>query len=57
MLAVVQNPDAARLMGINVPVAICAAYALSALFAVVATARMAAKNRASRAIPAALILF
>ena len=29
MLAVVQNPDAARLMGINVPVAICAAYALS----------------------------
>ncbi len=33
MLAVVQNPDAARLMGINVPVAICAAYALSALFA------------------------
>src|SRR5258705_4397322 len=33
MFAVVQNPDAARLMGINVPVAICAAYALSALFA------------------------
>jgi len=33
MLAVVQNPDAARLMGINVPVVICAAYALSALFA------------------------
>ena len=33
MLAVVQNPDAARLMGINVPVVICAAYAVSALFA------------------------
>ena len=33
MLAVVQNPDAARLMGINVPVVICAAYALSAAFA------------------------
>jgi branched-chain amino acid transport system permease protein len=33
MLAVVQNPDAARLMGINVPVVICAAYALSSLFA------------------------
>jgi branched-chain amino acid transport system permease protein len=33
MLAVVQNPDAARLMGINVPRVICAAYALSALFA------------------------
>ena len=33
MLAVVQNPDAARLMGINVPVAICAAYAMSTLFA------------------------
>jgi branched-chain amino acid transport system permease protein len=36
MLAVVQNPDAARLMGINVPVAICAAYALSAALAGVA---------------------
>lgn len=33
MLAVVQNPDAARLMGINVPVAICAAYALSTALA------------------------
>ena len=33
MLAVVQNPEAARLMGINVPVAICAAYALSTVFA------------------------
>jgi branched-chain amino acid transport system permease protein len=33
MLAVVQNPDAARLMGINVPVAIAAAYALSTAFA------------------------
>jgi branched-chain amino acid transport system permease protein len=33
MLAVVQNPDAARLMGINVPLAIAAAYALSTLFA------------------------
>jgi len=33
MLAVVQNPDAARLMGINVPVVICAAYALSTAFA------------------------
>jgi branched-chain amino acid transport system permease protein len=33
MLAVVQNPDAARLMGINVPVAILAAYALSTAFA------------------------
>ncbi|HUQ75149.1 MAG TPA: branched-chain amino acid ABC transporter permease, partial [Burkholderiales bacterium] len=33
MLAVVQNPDAARLMGINVPVAIMAAYALSTVFA------------------------
>ena len=29
MLAVVQNPEAARLMGINVPVAVCAAFALS----------------------------
>ncbi len=36
MLAVVQNPEAARLMGINVPVAICAAYALSAALAGVA---------------------
>jgi len=33
MLAVVQNPDAARLMGINVPVAICAAFALSTALA------------------------
>ncbi|HZO04097.1 MAG TPA: branched-chain amino acid ABC transporter permease [Burkholderiales bacterium] len=33
MLAVVQNPDAARLMGINVPLAISAAYAVSTLFA------------------------
>jgi branched-chain amino acid transport system permease protein len=33
MLAVVQNPDAARLMGINVPLAILAAYAVSTLFA------------------------
>jgi len=33
MLAVVQNPDAARLMGINVPAAISAAYAASTLFA------------------------
>ena len=33
MLAVVQNPDAARLMGINVPVVICGAFALSAVFA------------------------
>jgi branched-chain amino acid transport system permease protein len=33
MLAVVQNPDAARLMGINVTLAIVAAYALSTLFA------------------------
>jgi branched-chain amino acid transport system permease protein len=33
MLAVVQNPDAARLMGINVPVAISAAFALSAVLA------------------------
>jgi branched-chain amino acid transport system permease protein len=33
MLAVVQNPDAARLMGINVPVAISAAFALSTAFA------------------------
>jgi branched-chain amino acid transport system permease protein len=33
MLAVVQNTDAARLMGINVPLAIMAAYALSTAFA------------------------
>ena len=33
MLAVVQNPDAARLMGINVPFAISAAYAASTVFA------------------------
>ena len=33
MLAVVQNPDAARLMGINVPLAILGAYALSTAFA------------------------
>ena len=33
MLAVAQNPDAARLMGINVPLAICAAYAASTVFA------------------------
>jgi branched-chain amino acid transport system permease protein len=33
MLAVVQNPDAARLMGINVQAAILSAYALSTLFA------------------------
>ena len=32
-LAVVQNPDAARLMGINVPVAISAAFALSTVLA------------------------
>jgi branched-chain amino acid transport system permease protein len=36
MLAVVQNPDAARLMGINVPLVICAAYAVSTLLAGVA---------------------
>jgi branched-chain amino acid transport system permease protein len=36
MLAVVQNPGAARLMGINVPRAIAAAYALSTVFAGVA---------------------
>jgi len=36
MLAVVQNPEAARLMGINVPVAVCAAFALSAALAGVA---------------------
>jgi len=33
MLAVVQNPDAARLMGINVPRVISGAFALSTLFA------------------------
>jgi branched-chain amino acid transport system permease protein len=33
MLAVVQNADAARLMGINVPLAISSAYAVSTLFA------------------------
>ena len=33
MLAVVQNPEAARLMGINVPLAISLAYAASTLFA------------------------
>jgi len=33
MLAVVQNPDAARLMGINVPLAVSLAYAASTLFA------------------------
>jgi branched-chain amino acid transport system permease protein len=33
MLAVVQNPEAARLMGINVPVVICAAFALSTALA------------------------
>jgi branched-chain amino acid transport system permease protein len=36
MLAVVQNPDAARLMGINVPVAISIAYAASTMLAGVA---------------------
>jgi len=36
MLAVVQNPDAARLMGINVPLVICLAYAASTLLAGVA---------------------
>jgi branched-chain amino acid transport system permease protein len=36
MQAVVQNPDAARLMGINVPLVICAAYAASTLLAGVA---------------------
>jgi branched-chain amino acid transport system permease protein len=36
MLAVVQNPDAARLMGINVPLVICASYAASTLLAGVA---------------------
>ena len=33
MLAVVQNPDAARLMGINVPLVVMLAYAVSTLFA------------------------
>ena len=33
MLAVVQNPEAARLMGINVPAVILGAYALSTAFA------------------------
>lgn len=33
MLAIVQNADAARLMGINVPLAVTAAYALSTVFA------------------------
>jgi branched-chain amino acid transport system permease protein len=33
MLAVVQNPDAARLMGINVPLVVSLAYAASAVFA------------------------
>jgi branched-chain amino acid transport system permease protein len=33
MLAVVQNPDAARLMGINVQAAILSAYAMSTVFA------------------------
>jgi branched-chain amino acid transport system permease protein len=33
MLAVVQNADAARLMGINVPLAVMAAYAISTVFA------------------------
>jgi branched-chain amino acid transport system permease protein len=36
MLAVVQNPDAARLMGINVPAVIAMAYAVSTLLAGVA---------------------
>ncbi len=36
MLAVVQNPDAARLMGINVPAAISIAYAASTMLAGVA---------------------
>ncbi|HSU45223.1 MAG TPA: branched-chain amino acid ABC transporter permease [Casimicrobiaceae bacterium] len=36
MLAIVQNPDAARLMGIDVRAAIVAAYALSGLFAGIA---------------------
>ena len=36
MLAIVQNPDAARLMGIDVRAAIVAAYAISGLFAGIA---------------------
>ncbi len=36
LLAVVQNPDAARLMGINVTVSITAAFAISGLFAGIA---------------------
>ena len=36
LLAVVQNPDAARLMGINVTIAITAAFAISGLFAGIA---------------------
>lgn len=36
LLAVVQNPDAARLMGINVTIAIMAAFAISGLFAGIA---------------------
>jgi len=36
MLAIVQNPDAARLMGIDVRAAIIAAYAMSGLFAGIA---------------------
>jgi branched-chain amino acid transport system permease protein len=36
MLAIVQNPDAARLMGINVRAAVVAAYAISGLFAGIA---------------------
>jgi branched-chain amino acid transport system permease protein len=36
MLAIVQNPDAARLMGVNVRAAIVGAYAISGLFAGVA---------------------
>ena len=36
LLAVVQNPDAARLMGINVAIAITAAFAISGLFAGIA---------------------
>jgi branched-chain amino acid transport system permease protein len=36
LLAVVQNPEAARLMGINVPLAISAAFAVSTVFAGVA---------------------
>ena len=36
MLAIVQNPDAARLMGVNVRAAIVGAYAISGLFAGIA---------------------